>query len=41
MYGAGDVAVAHQNDEHISIRDLLTASKTVTALLIDWCGVVE
>jgi acetylornithine deacetylase len=38
MYGAGDVAVAHQNDEHISISDLQTAAKTVAALLIDWCG---
>jgi acetylornithine deacetylase len=39
MYGAGDVAVAHQNDEHISISDMITAAKTVSALLIDWCGV--
>ncbi len=38
MYGAGDVAVAHQNDEHISITDLQTATKTVAALLMDWCG---
>lgn len=39
MYGAGDVRVAHHVDEHISITDLLTAAKTVAALLIDWCGV--
>jgi acetylornithine deacetylase len=39
MYGAGDVAVAHQNDEHISISDMQTAAKTVAALLINWCGV--
>ena len=38
MYGAGDVVVAHQNDEHISITDLQTATKTVAALLMDWCG---
>lgn len=38
MYGAGDVRVAHQHDEHIAISDLLTAAKTITALLIDWCG---
>ncbi len=37
MYGAGDVAVAHQNDEHISIADVKTAAKTVAALLVDWC----
>jgi acetylornithine deacetylase len=41
MYGAGDVAVAHQNDERISISDLQTAIKTVAALLIDWCGVQQ
>jgi acetylornithine deacetylase len=41
IYGAGDVAVAHQHDEHISIPDLLTATKTIAALLIDWCGVTE
>jgi acetylornithine deacetylase len=39
MYGAGDVAVAHQNDEHISISDMQTAAKTIAALLIAWCGV--
>jgi acetylornithine deacetylase len=39
MYGAGDVRVAHQNDEHISISDLLTAATTISTFLIDWCGV--
>jgi acetylornithine deacetylase len=39
MYGAGDVSRAHGPDEHISIPDLLTASKTVALLLADWCGV--
>ncbi|HMM43199.1 MAG TPA: ArgE/DapE family deacylase [Thermomicrobiales bacterium] len=39
MYGAGDVTVAHHADEHISILDLLTASKTIACLLVDWCGV--
>lgn len=38
MYGAGDVAVAHQVDEHISITELVTATKTIACLLIDWCG---
>lgn len=41
MYGAGDVNVAHAPDEHISIPDLLTATKTVALLLTDWCGVAE
>jgi acetylornithine deacetylase len=39
MYGAGDVDVAHHADEHISIPDLLTATKTIACLLVDWCGV--
>jgi acetylornithine deacetylase len=41
MYGAGDVAVAHQNDEHISITDIQTAAKTIATLLIDWCGTAD
>ena len=41
MYGAGDVAVAHQVDEHISIDELITATKTIACLLLDWCGVAE
>jgi acetylornithine deacetylase len=39
MYGAGDVDVAHHADEHISIPDLLTATKTMACLLADWCGI--
>lgn len=41
MYGAGDVTVAHHADEHISVPDLLTASKTIACLLVEWCGVAE
>ena len=39
MYGAGDVGHAHAPDEHLSITDLMTATKTVALLLADWCGV--
>lgn len=39
MYGAGDVNVAHAPDEHISITDLTTATKTIALLLAGWCGV--
>ncbi|HEX2183418.1 MAG TPA: ArgE/DapE family deacylase [Rubrobacteraceae bacterium] len=39
MYGAGDVNVAHAPNEHVSITDLTTATKTVARLLADWCGV--
>jgi acetylornithine deacetylase len=41
MYGAGDVNHAHRADEHIAILDLLTATRTIAHLLIDWCGVAE
>ncbi len=40
MYGAGDVNVAHAPNEHVSITDLTTATKTIACLLADWCGVV-
>ena len=39
MYGAGDVATAHQANERISLTDIQTAAKTIATLLIDWCGV--
>ncbi|MDQ3549006.1 MAG: ArgE/DapE family deacylase [Chloroflexota bacterium] len=39
MYGAGDVGIAHQANEHISLSEIQTAAKTIATLLIDWCGV--
>jgi acetylornithine deacetylase len=39
MYGAGDVNAAHASDEHVSITELMTATKTIACLLADWCGV--
>jgi acetylornithine deacetylase len=39
MYGAGDVNVAHAPNEHVSITELATATKTIACLLADWCGV--
>jgi len=41
MYGAGDVRDAHAPDEHISIPDLTTATKTVALLMAGWCGVAR
>jgi acetylornithine deacetylase len=41
MYGAGDVNHAHGPDEYLAIPDLLTATKTVANLLVEWCGVAE
>ncbi len=40
MYGAGDARNAHAPDEHISLPDLVTATKTVALLLAGWCGPV-
>jgi acetylornithine deacetylase len=37
MYGAGDVNVAHAPDEHVSITELIAATKTIACLLADWC----
>jgi len=39
MYGAGDVGLAHQDNEHINLTEIQTAAKTIATLLIDWCGV--
>ena len=36
MYGACDVSHAYRADEHISIPDLLTATKAVACLLAGW-----
>lgn len=41
MYGAGDVNVAHAPDEHVSITELLTATKTIACLLVEWCGAAK
>ena len=36
MFGAGDIAVAHRANEHISTSDLIRAVKVVAALLVNW-----
>ncbi len=41
MYGPGDVAVAHQADEHIAIAELLAAAQTFAVLIAGWCGLAE
>jgi len=37
-YGPGDLRVAHANDEHVEIGELLVATKTYALLAADWCG---
>jgi acetylornithine deacetylase len=39
MYGAGDVRQAHYTDESITIDDILTATKTITTMIVRWCGI--
>lgn len=41
MYGPGDVAVAHQADEHISVTELVAAAQTFAVLIAEWCGLAE
>ena len=37
-YGPGDLRVAHADDEHILIDELVAAAKTYALLAMDWCG---
>ena len=37
-YGPGDLRVAHADDEHCEIDEVLTACKTYAVLAIEWCG---
>jgi acetylornithine deacetylase/succinyl-diaminopimelate desuccinylase family protein len=37
-YGPGDLRVAHADDEHVFIDELVTATKTYALLAMDWCG---
>ncbi len=40
-FGAGNVSVAHQNDEAIAEADLVQATRIMASILLDWCGVAE
>ena len=37
-YGPGDLRVAHANDEHVVIDELLLATRTYALLAAEWCG---
>ena len=39
-YGPGDLRVAHADDEHCEIDEVLTACRTYAVLAMEWCGVV-
>jgi len=36
-YGPGDIRVAHADDEHVLLDELLTATKTFALLAMTWC----
>ncbi|MHB8062653.1 MAG: ArgE/DapE family deacylase [Ruminiclostridium sp.] len=40
-FGPGEPRISHQADEHISIDELLRATKILAATIINWCGVEE
>ncbi|HEV2528194.1 MAG TPA: ArgE/DapE family deacylase [Thermomicrobiales bacterium] len=41
VYGAGDVALAHQTDERMDIESLVLATRTIALAVALWCGVDE
>ena len=41
VYGAGDVALAHQTDERMDIAALLSATRAIALSVATWCGVSD
>ena len=39
--GPGDPRLAHQADEFIEIEELLTCTKMIASIVMDWCGAEE
>lgn len=39
VYGAGDVALAHQTDERMDVDALMMATQTIALSIATWCGV--
>lgn len=39
--GPGDPRLAHQADEFIEIEELVTCTKMIASILMDWCGVQD
>lgn len=38
MYGPGHIELAHAANEHIEIKHILLATRTLARLIADWCG---
>ncbi|MHB1930596.1 MAG: ArgE/DapE family deacylase [Acidimicrobiales bacterium] len=41
QYGPGDVSVAHGPGERVPVDDVLTATRVLSLLALDWCGVAQ
>ena len=37
VYGPGDLGVAHSNEEHIRIGEIVEAASVLTRFLCTWC----
>lgn len=40
-FGPGDPKVAHQDNESVSVDDLVQATKVIAAVIMDWCGIED
>jgi len=38
VFGPGDLKMAHQIDEYISVEEVITATKIYALMLLKWCG---
>jgi ABC-type sugar transport system ATPase subunit len=40
-YGPGDPICAHQDNESVSVADLIQCTKVMALTIMDWCGIEE
>ena len=38
LYGPGDVSLAHAVNEYVEIEVVITATKVIALMIIQWCG---
>ena len=38
LYGPGDVSLAHAANEYVEIEEVITATKVIALMIIQWCG---
>jgi acetylornithine deacetylase len=39
LFGPGNIRKAHQPDEHVAIRELMAAARTLAVTVLRFCGV--